>query len=68
MVKNSIRAGACDSLWWVPHSAGCGAQKKAGTLALPARGTRGRQPGRFIWQLVGVLETYGSIFLIGTKV
>ncbi len=25
-------------------------------------------PGRFIWQLVGVLETYGSICLIGTKV
>lgn len=24
--------------------------------------------GRFIWQLVGVLETYGSICLIGTKV
>ena len=31
---------------------------------------RGVQPpeGRFIWQLVGVLETYGSICLIGTKV
>lgn len=24
--------------------------------------------GRFIWQLVGVLDTYGSICLIGTKV
>jgi hypothetical protein len=35
-------------------------------------GTRPRawmgQAGRFIWQLVGVLDTYGSICLIGTKV
>ena len=68
MVKNSIRAGVSGSWSLVPHSAGSGAQKKAGTLALPAPGTRGCQPGRFIWQLVGVLETYGSIFLIGTKV
>ncbi len=32
--------------------------------------SNGVQPplGRFIWQLVGVLETYGSICLIGTKV
>jgi hypothetical protein len=30
----------------------------------------GAQPalGRFIWQLVGVDDTYGSICLIGTKV
>ncbi|HYF42512.1 MAG TPA: hypothetical protein VEA35_08700 [Ramlibacter sp.] len=44
--------------------------KKAGA----AGGTRlvadaGVQPaGRFIWQLVGVLDTYGSICLMGTNV
>lgn len=69
MVKNSIRAFLVVSLSW-PHSAGCGSQKKAGTRGPRLFPSPGRQPadGRFIWQLVGVLETYGSICLIGTKV
>jgi hypothetical protein len=34
----------------------------------PVAGDQDDAAGRFIWQLVGVLETYGSICLIGTKV
>ncbi len=46
-------------------------RKKAGTLPpRPVDLTGQLQPaeGRFIWQLVGVLDTYGSICLTGTKV
>ena len=39
-------------------------------MRLQPRSLRSHQPleGRFIWQLVGVLDTYGSICLIGAKV
>jgi hypothetical protein len=40
----------------------------AATLHPALRGSASNQPGRFIWQLVGVLDTYGSICLIGTNV
>ena len=52
MVKNSIRAFFSSGL---PHSAGCGGSREA---MVPAWQCHLRQPaGRFIWQLVGVLET-----------
>jgi hypothetical protein len=43
-----------------------GGMPRSGVIAPRA----GAQPalGRFIWQLVGVDDTYGSICLIGTKV
>jgi hypothetical protein len=68
MVKNSIRG---ISSFWLSRAAfcRCGTPKKAGDDWRPGCGAPARQPaGRFIWQLVGVLEMYGSICLIGTKV
>ena len=70
MVKNSIRVVSFQVIV-AGGGAFCraGGQKKAGTVASRLRRPLSRQPaGRFIWQLVGVLETYGSICLIGTKV
>lgn len=67
MVKNSIRVVSFRSFPAARILPGAAAKKKPGRAsrlgASPAH-----QPGRFIWQLVGVLETYGSICLIGTKV
>lgn len=44
--------------------------KKPGRRGVPAFRCGEGQPavGRFIWQVVGVLDTYGSICLTGTKV
>ena len=54
-------------------NAGGKTEKKPGKhdvtrLAVTFSGTEKDQAGRFIWQLVGVLDTYGSICLIGTNV
>jgi hypothetical protein len=38
------------------------------TLTYGSLSGRHQPAGRFIWQLVGVLETYGSICFTGTKV
>ena len=45
-------------------------EREAGGSCGASRGHCSNQPfaGLFIWQLVGVLDTYGSICLIGTKV
>ena len=52
-----------------PRKIGVG-RKKPGALARCPASVVDQEAlaGRFIWQLVGVLETYGSICLIGTKV
>ncbi len=68
MVKNSMA-----SLARVSDKKPVHPEKTKGRTGLGSART-GRQDGqealegRFIWQLVGVLETYGSICLIGTKV
>lgn len=68
MVKNSIRVVSFQSFCGGRILPGAAHKKKPGRTRSRLAVTPARQPGRFIWQLVGVLETYGSIFLTSTKV
>jgi hypothetical protein len=72
MVKNSmeIRSGGPSS-----HAIMQGRRSARNNAGLAARldpalrcAVAGDQAGRFIWQLVGVLDTYGSICLMALKV